>query len=66
MSAGRYVTAFDNHTVSKRTGVPASCMSEFLDARNDIRGETIQPRQVTSRNLASLGITLYTLMFHTN
>ena len=56
MTAGRYVTAFDNHTASKRTGVPVSCMSEFLDAHNDIRRETIQPRQVVSRNLASLGI----------
>ena len=48
MLAGRYVTAFDNHTASKRTRVPVSCMSDFLDARNDIHGETIQPRQVTS------------------
>ena len=52
VSAGRYVTAFDNDTASKRTGEPLSCMSYFLNARNDIRGETIQPRQVTSMNLA--------------
>ena len=40
MSAGRYITAFDNRTGSKRTGVPISCMSDFLDAHNDknVRG----------------------------
>ena len=39
------------YSASKRTGVPVSCMSDYLDAHNDI-GETIQPRQVTNRNLA--------------
>ena len=36
---------------SEQEYIPVSCMSDYLDAHNDI-GETIQPRQVTNRNIA--------------